>query len=201
MAVGVTQLLPVDDRHTYSREYLEARVAVAMGGRIAEEIFLGTRTTGAGNDLEVATEMARKMVCEWGMSENMGPLTFGKKEEQIFLGKELAQHKDYSEATAILIDREIKRIITECYERARQIVLENKEPLQRIAEALLEREVLEADEVARLVRGEPLEPFTSERPAAAEAVTEQPARAAEKRRRPAKEPPLTPDALKTPGQA
>jgi cell division protease FtsH len=201
MALGVTQQLPVDDRHTYSREYLEARVAVAMGGRIAEEIFLGTRTTGAGNDLEVATEMARKMVCEWGMSENMGPLTFGKKEEQIFLGKELAQHKDYSEATAILIDREVKRIVTECYEKARQIVLENKEPLQRIAEALLEREVLEADEVARLVRGEPLEPFASERPAAAEAVADQPARAAEKKRRPAKEPPLTPDALKTPGQA
>ena len=201
MALGVTQQLPVDDRHTYSREYLEARIAVAMGGRIAEEIFLGTRTTGAGNDLEVATEMARKMVCEWGMSENMGPLTFGKKEEQIFLGKELAQHKDYSEATAIMIDREVKRIITECYEKARQIVLENKDPLQRIAEALLEREVLEADEVARLVRGEPLEPFVSERPAAAEAVTDQPARAAAIRRRPAKEPPLTPDALKNPGQA
>jgi len=201
MALGVTQQLPVDDRHTYSREYLEARVAVAMGGRIAEEIFLGTRTTGAGNDLEVATEMARKMVCEWGMSENMGPLTFGKKDEQIFLGREIAQHKDYSESTAIMIDREVKRIVTECYEKARQIILDNKEPLQRIAEALLEREVLEADEVARLVRGEPLEPFTSERPAAAEVVPDQPARATEKKRRPAKEPPLTPDALKTPGQA
>ena len=199
--MGLTMQLPTDDRYTYPKEYLYNNIAILMGGRAAEEVVLNFMTTGAGNDIERATDLARKMVCEWGMSENMGPLTFGKKEEQIFLGKELAQHKDYSEATAILIDREVKRIITECYEKARQIVLENKDPLQRIAEALLEREVLEADEVARLVRGEPLEPFTSERPEAAEAVTDQPARAAAIRRRPAKEPPLTPDALKNPGQA
>jgi cell division protease FtsH len=198
MALGVTQQLPMDDRHTYSREYLEGRIAVAMGGRIAEEIFLNTRTTGAGNDLEVATEMARKMVCEWGMSENMGPLTFGKKDEQIFLGKELAQHKDYSESTAILIDTEVKRIVTECYERAKQIIMENKEPLQKIAEALLEREVLDADEVARLVRGQELEPFEA-RPAPSPAAERKPVERKEPARRP--QTPLPSDPLKTPGQA
>ncbi|MGH9867361.1 MAG: ATP-dependent zinc metalloprotease FtsH [Candidatus Polarisedimenticolia bacterium] len=199
MALGVTQQLPMDDRHTYTREYLEGRIAVAMGGRIAEEIFLSTRTTGAGNDLEVATEMARKMVCEWGMSENMGPLTFGKKEEQIFLGKELAQHKDYSEATAVLIDSEVKRIVSESYERAKLIVMENKEPLQRIADALLEREVLDAEEVARLVRGQELEPFEP-RPAPVETPAERkPVERKEAARRPVKEFPSDP--LKTPGQA
>jgi len=158
LALGVTMQLPTDDRHTFPREYLEGRIAVAMGGRLAEEIFLGTRTTGAGNDIETATELARKMVCEWGMSDNLGPLTFGKKDEAIFLGKELAQHKDYSESTAILIDREVKRIITESYESARKIILENKEVLERIAVALLEREVLDADEITRLVEGMELEP-------------------------------------------
>jgi cell division protease FtsH len=200
MALGVTMQLPEDDRHTYSREYLEGRIAVAMGGRIAEEIFLSTRTTGAGNDLDVATEMARKMVCEWGMSEDMGPLTFGKKDEQIFLGKELAQHKDYSESTAVLIDNEVKRIVTECYERAKQIVMENKEPLQRIAEALLEREVLDAEEVARLVRGEELEPFEAAPRPAAE-TDRKPVERKEPARRPVKEAPLSPDPFKTPGQA
>ena len=199
MALGVTQQLPMDDRHTYSREYLEGRIAVAMGGRIAEEIFLNTRTTGAGNDLEVATEMARKMVCEWGMSENMGPLTFGKKEEQIFLGKELAQHKDYSEATAVLIDNEVKRIVSESYERAKQIVMENKEPLQRIAEALLEREVLDAEEVSRLVRGQELEPFEAKTPAVETPAERRPVERKEPSRRPVKEFPSDP--LKTPGQA
>ncbi|HET9481526.1 MAG TPA: ATP-dependent zinc metalloprotease FtsH [Candidatus Polarisedimenticolia bacterium] len=203
MALGLTQQLPIDDRHTYSTEYLEGRISVAMGGRLAEEIFLNTMTTGAGNDIEMATELARKMVCEWGMSSNMGPLTFGKKEEQIFLGKELAQHKDYSESTAIMIDREVKRIITEGYERAKQIVLNNKEPLQRIAEALLEREVLDAEEVARLVRGEELEPFVALTPArpTREAETRKSAERKEERRRSVKETPMTPDPLKTPGQA
>ena len=201
MALGLTQQLPMDDRHTYSREYLSGRIAVAMGGRLAEEIFLNTMTTGAGNDLEVATEMARKMVCEWGMSENLGPLTFGKKDEQIFLGKDLAQHKDYSESTAILIDNEVKRIVTESYERAKQIVMENKEPLQRIAEALLEREVLEAEEVARLVRGEELEPFEARRPAGRPEVERKPVERKEAARRPVKESPINPDPFKTPGQA
>jgi cell division protease FtsH len=142
------------------------------------------------------------MVCEWGMSQNMGPLTFGKKEEQIFLGKELAQHKDYSEATAIMIDQEVKRIVQDSYERARQIILQNKEPLQRVAEALLEREVLEADEVARLVRGDELEPFTS-RQAMHEAVreAERKAERKEERRRAVKESPISSDPLKNPGQA
>ncbi len=201
MSLGLTQQLPLDDRHNYSLEYLQGRIAVAMGGRIAEEVILNTCTTGAGNDLEVATELARKMVCEWGMSENLGPLTFGKKEEQIFLGKELAQHKDYSESTAILIDNEIKRIVTECYERARQIILENKDPLQRIAAALLEREVLEADEVARLYKGDELEPFNRPRPAAPEAREALDRKSRDEKRRAAKESPISTAPLKSPGQA
>jgi cell division protease FtsH len=205
MALGLTQQLPMDDRHNYSLDYLEGRITVAMGGRIAEEIFLNTMTTGAGNDLEVATEMARKMVCEWGMSRNMGPLTFGKKEEQIFLGKDLAQHKDYSEATAVIIDTEVKRIVSESYERAKQIIMENREPLKRIAEALLEREVLEGEEVARLVRGEELEPFeATKRSIARDAALEAERKAAERKedkRRPPKETPISQTPLKTPGQA
>ncbi|HEY3177198.1 MAG TPA: ATP-dependent zinc metalloprotease FtsH [Candidatus Polarisedimenticolia bacterium] len=207
MALGLTQQLPMDDRHNYSRDYLEGRITVAMGGRIAEEIFLNTMTTGAGNDLEVATEMARKMVCEWGMSANMGPLTFGKKEEQIFLGKELAQHKDYSEATAVMIDTEVKRIVSESYNRAKLIIMEHREPLKRIAEALLEREVLEGEEVAALVRGDELEPFeSSKRGLAREAavVREAERKSAERKeekRRAAKETPISQTPLKTPGQA
>ena len=122
MALGVTQQLPLDDRHNYSKEYLNDRIAILFGGRIAEEITLGAITTGAGNDLDRATELARKMVCEWGMSSAMGPLTFGKKEEQIFLGREIAQHQDYSEETAIRIDQEITRLVTANYERATQVV-------------------------------------------------------------------------------
>ncbi len=119
-ALGVTQQLPVDDRHTYSREYLEATIAVLMGGRVAEELQLGQLTTGAGNDFERATDIARKMVCEWGMSEKLGPLTFGKQEEQIFLGREIAQHRDYSEATAVEIDHEVRSIVVAGYDtRAR----------------------------------------------------------------------------------
>ncbi len=155
-ALGVTQQLPVDDKHTYSREYLEAALAVMMGGRVSEEICLDKMTTGAGNDLERATEIARKMVCEWGMSDAIGPLTFGKKEEAIFLGREIAQHRDYSEATAVEIDREVKKIVTEAYHRARKILEENGEALVRVAEALLEREVLDAEQIAALVRGDTL---------------------------------------------
>ncbi|MFQ5701498.1 MAG: cell division protein FtsH, partial [Acidobacteriota bacterium] len=203
MSLGLTQQLPLDDRHTYSKEYLEARVAVAMGGRLGEEIFLGKYTTGAGNDLDVATEIARKMVCEWGMSEILGPLTLGKKDGQIFLGKELAHPKEYSESTAVLIDREVKRIVAEGYESAKKILLENKDALQRIAEALLEREVLEADEVTRLVHGEELKPFVSKRPASAEApeASGPPGGRAKENRRTVKDAPLNPDPLKTPGQA
>jgi cell division protease FtsH len=172
MALGVTQQLPLDDRHNYSRDYLEDQIAILMGGRIAEEITNGQLTTGAGNDIERATEMARRMVCEWGMSDAMGPLTFGKKEEQIFLGREIAQHQDYSEDTAIRIDQEVKRFVTENYQRARRVLEENKAMLLRIAEELLVREVLDGDQVKRLSTGEtidearPASAPTSELPAA-----------------------------------
>ena len=115
MALGLTQQLPIDEKHNYSREYLEDQIAILLGGRIAEEITIGSMTTGAGNDLERATDLARRMVCEWGMSSTMGPLTFGKKEEQIFLGREIAQHQDYSEDTAHRIDQEVKRFVTDNY--------------------------------------------------------------------------------------
>ena len=146
MALGVTMQLPSDDKHTYTRDFLESQIAIMMGGRLAEELFLGHMTTGAGNDIEQATEMARRMVCDYGMS-SLGPLTFGKREEQIFLGREIAQHRDYSEDTAIKIDLEVKRFISEGYEKAKKILEENRDTLARIAEALLEREVLDANEV------------------------------------------------------
>ena len=155
LALGVTMQLPEDDKHTYTKEYLEGQIAVMMGGRSAEEIFMHHMTTGAGNDIERATELARKMVCEWGMS-GLGPLTFGKKEEQIFLGREIAQHRDFSEETAIRIDQEVKRIIEDGYSKAQSILTENGEILVRIAEALLEREVLDAQEVRMLIHGQPL---------------------------------------------
>jgi cell division protease FtsH len=157
MALGVTMQLPVDDKHNYTREYLNDQIAILLGGRIAEEITMNGMTTGAGNDLERSTELARKMVCEWGMSDAMGPLTFGKKEEQIFLGREIAQHQDYSEDTAIRIDHEIKRFVTSNYERAYQLLDAHKPALQRIADELLAREVLDADQVRRVVAGQPIE--------------------------------------------
>jgi cell division protease FtsH len=157
MALGVTMQLPVDDKHNYTRDYLNDQIAILLGGRIAEEITLNGMTTGAGNDLERSTELARKMVCEWGMSDAMGPLTFGKKEEQIFLGREIAQHQDYSEDTAIRIDQELKRIITNNYDKAREILERNRHALDRIAEELLAREVLDAEQVRRIVAGESLE--------------------------------------------
>jgi len=160
MALGVTMQLPVEDKHNYTREYLNDQIAILLGGRIAEEITMNGMTTGAGNDLERSTELARKMVCEWGMSDAMGPLTFGKKEEQIFLGREIAQHQDYSEDTAIRIDHEIKRFVASNYERARGVLEEHKPALLRIAEELLAREVLDADQVQRIVAGQPLEEHT-----------------------------------------
>src|SRR5437016_1586420 len=143
MALGLTMQLPEDDKHTYTREYLEAMLAVLMGGRSAEEIFLGHITTGAGNDIERSTDIARNMVCEWGMSE-LGPLAFGKKDEAIFLGREIAQHRDYSEDTAIQIDKEVRRIVNAAYEKARGLLSDNRDVLERIAQALLEREVIDA---------------------------------------------------------
>jgi len=158
MALGLTMQLPVDDRHNYYKNYLETQIAILMGGRLAEEIFLSQMSTGAGNDIERATELARKMVCEWGMSE-LGPLTFGKKEEQIFLGREIAQHRDYSEATAIQIDEEVRKMVSTGYNTARQILSDNRDTLVRIAKALIEREVLDASEVKMLVDGQDLPPI------------------------------------------
>ena len=152
-ALGLTMQLPVDERHTYPVKYLMDRLAVLFGGRAAEEIALNQITTGAGNDIEQGTDLARKMICEWGMSETMGPLAYGKKEEQIFLGREISQHKDYSEATAIAIDKEVKELVAKSYERAKKLVRENKKTLDKLAEALLERESLGSHEVDVIVFG------------------------------------------------
>ena len=172
-ALGVTMQLPLDDKHTYTKAFLRTRLAILMGGRIAEEMFLDHMTTGAGNDIEQATEMARKMVCEWGMSA-MGPLTFGKKEEQIFLGREITQHRDYSEATAIRIDSEMGSFVKTGYDVAKKIITENSDALVKIAEALLEREVLDGAEVMTLVDGGELpaivQPDVDEEPAAPQEV-------------------------------
>ncbi len=155
MALGVTLQLPMDDRHSYTKDFLEARLAVAMGGRAAEEIVLNHLTTGARNDIEHATDIARQMVCDWGMSE-LGPLSFGKKEEAIFLGREIAQHRDYSEDTAIRIDGEVQKIVTTAYEKAHSLISANRETLDRIANALLDREVLDAVELKLLLEDKPL---------------------------------------------
>jgi cell division protease FtsH len=152
-ALGLTQQLPTEDKYSYSKKYLDAMLSVLMGGRIAEEVFLGEITTGAGNDIERATQMARRMVCEWGMSD-LGPATFGKKEEAIFLGREFAQHQDYSEATAIEIDREVRRILDKAYSQAKEIITQHKTSLDRIARKLLERETLEGWEVNDILREE-----------------------------------------------
>ncbi len=155
MALGVTMQLPLDDKHTYTKDYLETRLAIMMGGRIAEELFLDTMTTGAGNDIEQATELARKMVCEFGMSQ-LGPITFGKKEEQIFLGREIAQHRDFSEDTAIKIDQEVRRLVDGGYKAATEILANNRDALVRIAQALLDREVVDANEIKMLIEGKQL---------------------------------------------
>jgi cell division protease FtsH len=156
-ALGLTMQLPTDDRYSYSKEYLVNQITILLGGRSAEEIVFQQQTTGAGNDLEKATEVARKMVCEWGMSDKMGPLTFGKAEEHIFLGREVSRPKDYSEETAILIDSEIKRIVTDCAVRARQLLLTNLEKLHILARALLERETLDGEEINRILIARPFQ--------------------------------------------
>ena len=188
MALGVTMQLPEGDKHNYTRDYLNDQIAILLGGRLAEELTSGGMTTGAGNDLERSTELARKMVCEWGMSDAMGPLTFGKKEEQIFLGREIAQHQDYSEDTAIRIDHEIKRFVTSNYERAKELLEKHKPALLRIAEQLLQREVLDADQVRRIIAGQPLEEF---KPASSPAMAADDARKSPKER-PAIVPPIPP---------
>jgi cell division protease FtsH len=150
-ALGLTMQLPTDDRYTYPKEYLYNNIAILMGGRAAEEVVLKFMTTGAGNDIERATDLARKMVCEWGMSEKMGPLSFGKKEQEIFLGREISQHRDYSEHTAIEIDQEVRRLVTENYERAKTLIRDNIKALSALAEALLEREVLDGPEIEKII--------------------------------------------------
>ncbi len=153
-ALGITQQLPEDERHTYSKEYLLSSLCVLLGGRVAEEIALGTQTTGAENDLERATEIARRMVCEYGMSENLGPVTFGRREEQIFLGKEIARHKDYSELTAQKIDEEIRRILLNAYNKTKKLLQENRTKLDRLANALLEKETLTSQEIDQIIAEE-----------------------------------------------
>ena len=156
MALGLTQQLPEGDRHSYSKEYLLGQIAILMGGRIAEEVFLNSITTGASNDIERATELARSMVCEYGMS-GLGPLTYGKKEEQIFLGREIAQHRDFSEDTAIKIDLEVRKIVSDQYERAKSIITENHDTMVRLSETLLERETLDSVQIRRIIAGLPLD--------------------------------------------
>ena len=145
--------LPTEDKYSHTKEYLESTVTVMMGGRIAEETFLGHMTTGAGNDIERATDLARKMVCEWGMSE-MGPLTFGRPEQEIFLGRDFGRTQDYSEATANQIDAEVKRIVTDAYDRAKKIIEDNQKAMHRLARTLLEKEVLDGDEVLQIIAEE-----------------------------------------------
>jgi cell division protease FtsH len=165
MALGVTMQLPEGDRHSYTKEYLLSQIAILMGGRIAEDLFLGADkiTTGASNDIERATELARAMVCEYGMSD-LGPLTFGKKEEQIFLGREISQHRDFSENTAIRIDEEVKKIVDAQYKLAHEVISEGKDILVRLAEALLERESLDGIQIRRILEGLPLDEFKSDTP-------------------------------------
>ncbi len=150
-ALGITQQLPIDERHTYPREYLMDNITILLGGRAAEEMVLNHQTTGAGNDIERATEIARKMVCEWGMSDKLGPLNYGKKEEHVFLGKEIQRQRDFSDDTAQNIDSELKRIVTDCFERARRILRENSDILHAIAKNLLDKEVLDGQEIDRII--------------------------------------------------
>jgi cell division protease FtsH len=159
MALGVTMQLPIDDKHSYNKDYLLAQLAILMAGRIAEEKYMHHMTTGAGNDIERATDLARKMVCEWGMSE-LGPLSFGKKEEQIFLGREIAQHRDYSEETAIRIDAQVKKLVQGGYDTAEKIIAERSEALVKIAETLLQREILDGNEVMQIIAGQSLPPVS-----------------------------------------
>lgn len=161
-ALGVTSYLPIDEKHTYSKEYLDAMITYALGGRAAEKLVFNHYTTGAGNDIEKATNIARKMVCEWGMSDKLGPLAYGAKEEEIFLGREIQKHRDYSEKTAIEIDDEIRAIINSAFERAVKILKENMDLLHKLSAELLEREILDAEEIDRIIRGENLPPVQKE---------------------------------------
>jgi len=161
-ALGVTHYLPMDEKHTYSKEYIEAKIATLLGGRAAEKIIFGKLTTGAGNDIERATELARKMVCEWGMSEELGPLAYGKNEEEIFLGREITKKQNYSELTAEKIDHEVKRFVVSGMETAEKILNDNIDTLHKLANELLEREILDANEIEMIIKGEKLPPVKRE---------------------------------------
>nr|HPH41958.1 cell division protein FtsH [Syntrophorhabdaceae bacterium] len=150
-ALGITQQLPIDERHTYSKEYLLDNITILLGGRVAEELVLNHMTTGAGNDIERATAIVRKMVCEWGMSEKLGPLNYGKNEEHIFLGREIGRNRDFSEDTAQEIDQELRKIITDCYNRAKGIIVNNMDTLHALANALLEKESLDGLEIDKII--------------------------------------------------
>jgi cell division protease FtsH len=166
IALGVTVQLPLDDRYTYGKDYLEAQLSVLLAGRVAEILFLHKTTTGAANDFEKGTEIARRMVCQWGMSD-LGPLTFGERDDLIFLGRELAAHKNFSEKTAEMIDEEVKKIINRNYERAHRLLEENRDKLTAIAMLLLEKEIISSDDINRIVKGEPPAPEAPNAPAAA----------------------------------
>jgi cell division protease FtsH len=157
-ALGVTTYLPIDEKHTYSKEYLDAMITYALGGRAAESLIFNQLTTGAGNDIERATELARKMVCEWGMSEKLGPLAYGAKEEELFLGREITRSRNFSESTAIAIDGEVRKIVTQAMKRSEKILRDDVETLHRLSNALLEREILDSDEIDKIIRGEVLPP-------------------------------------------
>jgi len=152
-SLGLTQQLPIDERHTYPKDYLTNNIRILMGGRAAEEIILNTQTTGTGDDIKKASNLARKMVCDYGMSKNLGPLTFGKKDEQIFLGREIARHRDYSGLTAQKIDEEVRDIVTDAYKKAFQLIKANLEIHERMAKALLERETLNSDDIDEIMAG------------------------------------------------
>ena len=190
MALGVTQLLPASERYSHSQVYLEAMIAVKMGGRIAEELILNQITSGAHDDLERATDLARRMVCEWGMSERLGPITFGRKEEQIFLGRDIVNQPNYSADTAIKIDEEVTRIVERNYKRAKDLLTTNRHLLERIAKSLLEREVLDAEEVKMVMEGIPLKERV---PASSETTPEKKAESKGE-----KKAPLTPTILPEP---
>jgi cell division protease FtsH len=157
-ALGVTTYLPIDEKHSYSREYLEAMITYMLGGRAAEKLVFNQFTTGAGNDIERATELARKMVCEWGMSEKLGPMSYGAKEEELFLGREITKTRNFSENTAIAIDAEVRLIVTSAMKRADKILKDNVKVLHRLSNALLEREILDSEEIDKIIRGEELPP-------------------------------------------
>jgi cell division protease FtsH len=174
-ALGLTTYLPIDEKHTYSKAYLEAMIAYALGGRAAEKIIFKELTTGAGNDIERASELARKMVTEWGMSDRLGPLAYGAKEEEIFLGRQITRNRNYSEQTAETIDAEIKKIVVIGLKRAELILRNNIDTLHRLAAALLEREILDAAEIDTVMRGEELPPVEKKENAPAPQSPQQPA--------------------------